>query len=1184
MHNGFGSPTTASLNGTGINPVALAPTSLTFANQKIGTTSASKTITVTNNQPVPLSIASIHTTGDFSQTNGCPVSPATLAAGGACNVAVAFSPSAVGTRSGELLIYDNAVGSPQTAALTGSGVAVLQSITVSPTTATIGKGQTQQFTATGSYNDGSQQNITATANWTSSNTSVATVSGGLATGVNTGTATIRAGLMGIGGTATLNVTAVPPPAITSFTAGAATITAGNSTTLTAVFSGGTGVVNNGVGTVTSGTPVSVTPATTTTYALTVTNSAGTSVMATATVTVVPPPTITSFTAGAATITAGSSTTLTGVFSGGAGTISNGVGAVTSGTAVTVTPTTTTTYTLTVTNSAGTSITATVTVTVVPPPTITSFTAGAAAITPGNSTTLIAVFSGGGGTGNNGVGPVTSGTAVTVTPASTTTYTLTVTNAAATSVTAAVTVAVVDGLFSNGSNLDIVNHTATLLNNGLVLIAGGYATATGLPVTPQLYDPVAGTFTPTGSMNTPRSFQTATLLNNGTVLIVGGCCDSSSNVLTSAEIYDPVAGTFTYTPGSMSIARQYHKATLLNNGLVLITGGVSGGYGSPPTNIAELYDPAAGTFTEIASPMIAARWNFTATLLNNGTVLIAGGQDASFNNLASAELYDPVAGTFTATANLITARSYHTATLLNGGTVLIAGGTSNGAELYTPTGLTTGNFTSAGSMVDPHFFGTSTLLNNGTVLVAGGCCTTNIAELYDPSSGGFRSTGNLNNARYDFTATRLNIGTVLITGGWANGATTSELYTPNILTPPNLVSIAMTPSYHVITAVGATQSFIAMGTFSMNNVTSVQRLSSVTWTSTDVSGTNVAQISNDATNSGGALAMSQGTATITACAGIICGSATLAVGPLNYYQVPSSSSPSPRCCVGMAFDPATNSTLLFGGVQGYYTALGDTWTLDVAGGGGWSQLSPANSPPAREGPGMAHDAATGTVVLFGGTTGLFGSGGVDLNDTWIWNGTNWTQVFPSVSPPPRRFDGQGMAYDAVSGNVIMFGGAIQGNTVLGDTWAWNGTTQTWTQLSPATSPSPRAFAGMSSGGPTGSVVLFGGSDYTQNFSDTWIWNGSTWQQQSPSSSPPARSGQSMAFDDSISKVALFGGYSFNDTWTWDGTTWTQLMPASAPPDRYSFGMDYDSVAHAVVLFGGFSVSPIQSDTWKLSVAP
>jgi len=90
--------------------------------------------------------------------------------------------------------------------------------------------------------------------------------------------------------------------------------------------------------------------------------------------------------------------------------------------------------------------------------------------------LTGVFSGGNGTVDNNVGPVTSGNAVTVTPAATTTYTLTVTNAAGTSVSAAVTVAVVNGLFSSGANLDIVNHTATLLNNGMVLIAGGYATA------------------------------------------------------------------------------------------------------------------------------------------------------------------------------------------------------------------------------------------------------------------------------------------------------------------------------------------------------------------------------------------------------------------------------------------------------------------------------------------------------------------------------------------------------------------------------------------------------------------------------------------------------------------------------------------------------------------------------------
>jgi Bacterial Ig-like domain (group 2)/Abnormal spindle-like microcephaly-assoc'd, ASPM-SPD-2-Hydin/Galactose oxidase, central domain/Protein of unknown function (DUF1573) len=1199
VHNAFGSPATATLSGTGTNPLTLAPSSLTFAAQNIGTTSGSKTIQVTNAQPTALSISSIQTTGDFSESSSCPIAPQTLAAGGSCNIAVKFSPSAAGTRTGQLLINDSAVISPQTAALTGTGVAVLQSISVSPATATIAVGQTQQFVATGSYNDGSQKNISSSARWTSSRSSVATVNAsGVATGVSNGTVTISATMSGITGTASLTVGGVAPPVISSFNAGASTITAGNSTTLTAVFSGGTGTINNGVGAVASSTPVTVTPATTTTYTLTVTNSAG-SVSATATVTVVPAPAISSFTAAASTITAGNSTTLTAVFSGGTGSVNNGVGAVVSGTPVTVTPAATATYTLTVTNSAGTSVSASVTVTVVPAPTITSFTAGATNITPGNSSSLTAVFSGGNGSVNNGVGAVTSGTPVTVTPAATTTYTLTVTNAAGTSVTSTVTVNVVGGLFSNGSSLDVVAHSATLLNNGSVLIAGGVtsgdgANPNGYVVNPQLYDPAAGTFTNTGSMVTARSSHSATLLNSGVVLIAGGS-DTSANLIAGGELYDPVAGIFSPTTGNLNVPRINHTATVLRDGTVLIAGGTPGSFGSA-TDSAEIYDPVAGTFTPTASTMTTARWSHTATLLSNGTVLIAGGVDGHFNTLSSAEIYDPVAQTFTAiTTPMNAARSSYTATLLNDGTVLMAGcdnSASASAELYTSTGRTTGTFTSTGSMSTGRCFANATLLNNGTVLIAGGYSASSAfltsAEVYDPNSGAFIPTGSLNTARYQSTSTRLNNGNVLVVGGWTNNQppsnpTISELYQPVAQTPLNLASIAVTPSYQVIT-LGSTQRFIAMGTFNTNNVTSVQQLSSVTWSSTDVSGSNVAQISNDATNPGVALALSQGTATITACAGAICGSATLAVGTLNYYQVSSSSSPNPRCCVGMAFDPATNSTVMFGGVEGYYSALGDTWTLDVAGGGGWSQLSPANSPTAREGPAMAYDAATGTVVLFGGTTGLFGTGGVDLNDTWIWDGTAWTQVFPPISPPGRRFDGQGMAYDAISGNVILFGGAVQGNTVLGDTWAWNGTAQTWTQLSPATSPSPRAFAGMSSGGATGGIVLFGGGDYTQNLGDTWVWNGSNWQQRSPSTSPPARSGLSMVFDDSISKVVLFGGYQLDDTWTWDGNNWTQLVPASTPPDRYSYGMDYDGAAHAVVLFGGFSSAPIRGDTWKLSVAP
>jgi len=154
------------------------------------------------------------------------------------------------------------------------------------------------------------------------------------------------------------------------------------------------------------------------------------------------PSIASFVAGAATITAGNSTTLTGVFSNGTGSVDNAVGAVTSGTAVTVKPSATTTYTLTV-SGGGTSLTrqATVTVAAAPPlPTISSFAAGAATITAGTSTTLTGVFSNGTGSVNNGVGTATSGTALTVSPAATTTYTLTVTGGG-TSVTAQATVTV-----------------------------------------------------------------------------------------------------------------------------------------------------------------------------------------------------------------------------------------------------------------------------------------------------------------------------------------------------------------------------------------------------------------------------------------------------------------------------------------------------------------------------------------------------------------------------------------------------------------------------------------------------------------------------------------------------------------------------------------------------------------------
>ena len=228
-------------------------------------------------------------------------------------------------------------------------------------------------------------------------------------------------------------------------------------------------------------------------------------------------------------------------------------------------------------------------------------------------------------------------------------------------------------------------TATLLANGKVLVVGGANNPSVLD-SAELYDPATRTWTLTGKPNAVRYGQTATLLKSGKVLIVGGSDDGDlASTLASAELYDPATGTWSST-GSLGTSRILHTATLLRDGKVL----VAGGYNWPPTSLrsAELYDPANGTWSVTGSP-IAARDDETATLLPNGNVLVAGGEDwnrgllpgpclPNCNPLAlnSAELYEPNAGTWNSSANLNSARSRHTATLLQNGKALVAGGFSN----------------------------------------------------------------------------------------------------------------------------------------------------------------------------------------------------------------------------------------------------------------------------------------------------------------------------------------------------------------------------------------------------------------------------------------------------------------------------------------------------------------------------
>jgi len=304
------------------------------------------------------------------------------------------------------------------------------------------------------------------------------------------------------------------------------------------------------------------------------------------------------------------------------------------------------------------------------------------------------------------------------------------------------------------------HTATLLADERVLIAGGgppsWATGQGpFLASAELFDPTTGTFSPTGSMTSRRTGHTATLLANGRVLIAGGN-DTDGHGVASAELYDPRTGTFSAT-GSMTSARTFHTATLLTDGRVLITGGDPSAWttSGPFIASAEIYDPKTGTFSA-TGPMSVGRELHTATVLDDGRVLITGGvtNGSPAPSLASAELYDPRTGTFSATGSMISARVYQTATLLADGRVLIAGGLEHGrayadnpqflasAELYDPT---SGTFSATGPMSDRRVAQTANVLADGRVLVAAGVVDNALttlanAEIYDPKTGTFSPGG------------------------------------------------------------------------------------------------------------------------------------------------------------------------------------------------------------------------------------------------------------------------------------------------------------------------------------------------------------------------------------------------------------------------------------------------------------
>ncbi len=326
----------------------------------------------------------------------------------------------------------------------------------------------------------------------------------------------------------------------------------------------------------------------------------------------------------------------------------------------------------------------------------------------------------------------------------------------------------------------ISPTAILLPNGKVLIAGGSwcrsSVCNGFDplASAELFDPVTETFSATGSMSVARTGHTATLLNNGTVLVTGGVNPGLGSDRT-AEIYNPATGSFTLV-GNMAEGRAWHTASLLVDGRVLIAGGAEGNvndFGLFPTQTAEIYDPATQSFGPAGDMPKEAAFH-TASVLLDGTVLVVGGEGNSCPNGAPGlAIFDPASNSFNASVSLPERRAEHTATTLNDGRVLITGGQDPCAVFGTPTGLVgqvtirdtavvfdraTSSYSSQKTMREPRSGHSATLLADGKVLVVG-----SMAELFDPATGSFAITGDPNVPSGGRRATRLSDGRVLFIG-------------------------------------------------------------------------------------------------------------------------------------------------------------------------------------------------------------------------------------------------------------------------------------------------------------------------------------------------------------------------------------------------------------------------------------
>lgn len=343
-------------------------------------------------------------------------------------------------------------------------------------------------------------------------------------------------------------------------------------------------------------------------------------------------------------------------------------------------------------------------------------------------------------------------------------------------------------------------TATLLADGRVLICGGFDSGDGGGVdgdpgvgglaSAEIYSPLSGMFSPTGSMSTTREKANAVLLADGRVLVIGGYDANNGVNSQTSEIYDPDSGQFSQVATMPGGGRPGATATLLTNGKVLIAGGNNGNYLAS----ALIYSPDSNTYTPTGS-MGTARSQAGAILLPSGKVLLVGGQSARFSATSLIESYDPVTQTFGIEGNLASARSSASVSMLADGRILVAGGyvpppdNNHGGSILASAEILKQPMATATplahSMTTPRTDASSSILLDGRILVAGGRNGSNVlasAELFSDLLDTFTAAGSLATPREHASSALLPDGSVVLIGGRdASGAALASAERFNPLT-------------------------------------------------------------------------------------------------------------------------------------------------------------------------------------------------------------------------------------------------------------------------------------------------------------------------------------------------------------------------------------------------------------------